>query len=213
MEETIKHIMLEMGVAAKSAAVEMNKASTEQKNLALQAIAGEILARRSDLMLENEKDLEAARANGISDALLDRLTFTEARFNSMVEGLEQVATLNDPVGEITDMSYRPTGIQVGKMRVPLGVIGIIYESRPNVTIDAASLCLKSGNATILRGGSECIHSNRGLAECIQAGLSAAGLPKAAVQVVATTDRAAVGELITLDQYVDVIVPRGRQKFD
>ena len=161
MEETIKHIMLEMGVAAKSAAVEMNKASTEQKNLALQAIAGEILARRSDLMLENEKDLEAARANGISDALLDRLTFTEARFNSMVEGLEQVATLNDPVGEITDMSYRPTGIQVGKMRVPLGVIGIIYESRPNVTIDAASLCLKSGNATILRGGSECIHSNRG----------------------------------------------------
>ena len=148
MEETIKHIMLEMGVAAKSAAVEMNKASTEQKNLALQAIAGEILARRSDLMLENEKDLEAARANGISDALLDRLTFTEARFNSMVEGLEQVATLNDPVGEITDMSYRPTGIQVGKMRVPLGVIGIIYESRPNVTIDAASLCLKSGNATI-----------------------------------------------------------------
>ena len=208
MEETIKHIMLEMGVAAKSAAVEMNKASTEQKNLALQAIAGEILARRSDLMLENEKDLDAARANGISDALLDRLTFTEARFNSMVEGLEQVATLNDPVGEITDMSYRPTGIQVGKMRVPLGVIGIIYESRPNVTIDAASLCLKSGNATILRGGSECIHSNRGLAECIQAGLSAAGLPKAAVQVVATTDRAAVGELITLDQYVDVIVPRG-----
>jgi glutamate-5-semialdehyde dehydrogenase len=208
MEETIKHIMLEMGVAAKSAAVEMNKASTEQKNLALKAIAGEILARRSDLMLENEKDLDAARANGISDALLDRLTFTEARFNSMVEGLEQVATLNDPVGEITDMSYRPTGIQVGKMRVPLGVIGIIYESRPNVTIDAASLCLKSGNATILRGGSECIHSNRGLAECIQAGLSAAGLPKAAVQVVATTDRTAVGELITLDQYVDVIVPRG-----
>ncbi len=208
MKETINDIMLEMGIAAKSAAVEMNKASTEQKNQALQAIAGEILARRSALMHENAKDLEAARANGISDALLDRLTFTEDRFNTMVEGLEQVAALNDPVGEISDMSYRPTGIQVGKMRVPLGVIGIIYESRPNVTIDAASLCLKSGNATILRGGSECIHSNRGLAECIQAGLHAAGLPKAAVQVVATTDRAAVGELITLDQYVDVIVPRG-----
>jgi len=208
MEETIKNTMLEMGLAAKSAAVEMNKAGTEQKNFALQSIAGEILARRSDLMLENEKDLDTARASGISDALLDRLTFTEVRFNSMVEGLEQVVTLNDPVGEISDMSYRPSGIQVGKMRVPLGVIGIIYESRPNVTIDAASLCLKSGNATILRGGSECIHSNRGLAECIQAGLSAAGLPKAAVQVVATTDRAAVGELITLDQYVDVIVPRG-----
>ena len=208
MEKTVKDMMLDMGIAAKSAATEMNRASTEQKNQALMAIAKEILARRTDLMRENAKDLEAARANGISEALLDRLTFTEARFDSMVEGLDQVATLNDPVGEISDMSYRPTGIQVGKMRVPLGVIGIIYESRPNVTIDAASLCLKSGNATILRGGSECIHSNRGLAECIQAGLDSAGLPKAAVQVVATTDRAAVGELITLDQYVDVIVPRG-----
>ena len=208
MEKTVKEIMLDMGIAARSASVEMNRASAEQKNQALIAIATEILARRSELMLENSKDLDAARANGISDALLDRLTFTEARFNTMVEGLEQVAALNDPVGEITDMSFRPTGIQVGKMRVPLGVIGIIYESRPNVTIDAASLCLKSGNATILRGGSESIYSNRALATCIQAGLDSAGLPKAAVQVVATTDRAAVGELITLDQYVDVIVPRG-----
>ena len=208
MEKTVKDTMLEMGIAARSAAVAMNKASTKQKNEALRAIAREILARRANLMLENAKDLDAARANGISDALLDRLTFTQARFDSMVEGLNQVATLSDPIGEISDMSYRPTGIQVGKMRVPLGVIGIIYESRPNVTIDAASLCLKSGNATILRGGSESIHSNRALAQCIQAGLDTAGLPKAAVQVVATTDRAAVGELITLDEYVDVIVPRG-----
>jgi len=201
-------MMLEMGIAARTAAVEMNRAGTEQKNQALMAIAAEIMARRAALMQENLKDLELARKNGISDALLDRLTFTEVRFNTMVEGLEQVAALNDPIGEISDMSFRPTGIQVGKMRVPLGVIGIIYESRPNVTIDAASLCLKSGNATILRGGSESIHSNRALAECIQAGLDSAGLPKAAVQVVATTDRAAVGELITLDQHVDVIVPRG-----
>jgi glutamate-5-semialdehyde dehydrogenase len=208
MGKTVKDIMLELGIAAKSAAVAMNRASTAQKNEALRSIAREILARRADLMLENAKDLEAARANGISDALLDRLTFTQASFDSMVEGLEQVAMLTDPVGEISDMSFRPSGIQVGKMRVPLGVIGIIYESRPNVTIDAASLCLKSGNATILRGGSESIHSNRALAQCIQAGLDSAGLPKAAVQVVSTTDRAAVGELITLDQYVDVIVPRG-----
>jgi glutamate-5-semialdehyde dehydrogenase len=208
MGKTVKDIMLELGIAAKSAAVAMNRASTGQKNEALRSIAREILARRADLMLENAKDLEAARANGISDALLDRLTFTQASFDSMVEGLEQVAMLTDPVGEISDMSFRPSGIQVGKMRVPLGVIGIIYESRPNVTIDAASLCLKSGNATILRGGSESIHSNRALAQCIQAGLDSAGLPKAAVQVVSTTDRAAVGELITLDQYVDVIVPRG-----
>jgi len=208
MEKTVKDIMLDMGIAARSAAVEMNRASSAQKNQALMAIAAEILARRSDLMLENSKDLDAARANGISDALIDRLTFTEARFNSMIEGLEQVAALNDPIGEISDMSFRPTGIQVGKMRVPLGVIGIIYESRPNVTIDAASLCLKSGNAAILRGGSEAIHSNRALAACIQEGLGSVGLPLTAVQVVATTDRAAVGELITLDQYVDVIVPRG-----
>lgn len=208
MNKTVKDMMLEMGIAAKAAAIDMNRASTKQKNEALRCIAREILARRTQLMLENAKDLDAARANGISDALLDRLTFTQARFDSMVEGLEQVATLSDPIGEISDMSYRPTGIQVGKMRVPLGVIGIIYESRPNVTIDAASLCLKSGNATILRGGSESIHSNRALAQCIQAGLESAGLPKAAVQVVATTDRAAVGELITLDQHVDVIVPRG-----
>jgi glutamate-5-semialdehyde dehydrogenase len=208
MGKTVKDIMLELGIAAKSAAVAMNRASTAQKNEALRSIAREILARRADLMLKNAKDLEAARANGISDALLDRLTFTQASFDSMVEGLEQVAMLTDPVGEISDMSFRPSGIQVGKMRVPLGVIGIIYESRPNVTIDAASLCLKSGNATILRGGSESIHSNRALAQCIQAGLDSAGLPKAAVQVVSTTDRAAVGELITLDQYVDVIVPRG-----
>ncbi|MBF3089607.1 glutamate-5-semialdehyde dehydrogenase, partial [Pseudomonas aeruginosa] len=153
-------------------------------------------------------DLAAGRANGLEPAMLDRLALTPARIDDMIEGLRQVATLPDPIGEIRDMRYVPSGIQIGKMRVPLGVVGIIYESRPNVTIDAASLCLKSGNATILRGGSEAIHSNQAIARCIQQGLAEAGLPAAAVQVVETTDRAAVGALISMPEYVDVIVPRG-----
>jgi len=183
-------------------------AGSKQKNDALLAIAAQILANRDSLMEKNQLDLDAAKKNGISEAMLDRLTFTEARFDAMVEGLHQVAALQDPIGEITDLAYRPSGMQVGKMRTPLGVIGIIYESRPNVTIDAAALCLKSGNAAILRGGSEAKHSNLAIAKAINSGLEKAGLPASAVQVIETTDRAAVGELITMPQYVDVIVPRG-----
>jgi glutamate-5-semialdehyde dehydrogenase len=200
--------ILAMGLAAREASFAINKASTSQKNDALEAIASEILSQREMLMIENEKDMVLAREKNIADAMVDRLQFTPARFDGMVEGLRQVASLKDPVGEITDLAYQPNGIQVGKMRVPLGVIGIIYESRPNVTIDAASLCLKSGNASILRGGSESIHSNRALANCIQSGLSFAKLPEDVVQLVPMTDRAAVGELITMKDYVDIIVPRG-----
>lgn len=200
--------MQQVGVAARSASAQVCRASTEVKNRALKAIGDEIIACRGALMAANEKDLAAGRQRGLSEPMLDRLTFTDARLDTMVEGLHQVAGLPDPVGEISDMAHQPNGLQVGKMRVPLGVIGIIYESRPNVTIDAASLCLKSGNATILRGGSESIQSNLGLAACIAAGLETAGLPPAAVQIIRDTDRALVGELITMDQYVDVIVPRG-----
>jgi glutamate-5-semialdehyde dehydrogenase len=200
--------MRAMGVAARKAAAEINKASTGLKNSALLAIANQITAQRDYLLAENQKDLVAAKENGIDEAMLDRLTFTDARFDSMVEGCLQVAKLDDPVGEISDLAFQPNGLQIGKMRAPLGVIGIIYESRPNVTIDAASLCLKSGNAAILRGGSECIYSNRALAQCIEMGLESVGLPREAVQLVATTDRAAVGELITMNEFVDVIVPRG-----
>ncbi|MBF3192133.1 glutamate-5-semialdehyde dehydrogenase, partial [Pseudomonas aeruginosa] len=178
------------------------------KNRALLAAADALDAARAELSHANEQDLAAGRANGLEPAMLDRLALTPARIDDMIEGLRQVATLPDPIGEIRDMRYVPSGIQIGKMRVPLGVVGIIYESRPNVTIDAASLCLKSGNATILRGGSEAIHSNQAIARCIQQGLAEAGLPAAAVQVVETTDRAAVGALISMPEYVDVIVPRG-----
>ncbi|WP_139287832.1 glutamate-5-semialdehyde dehydrogenase, partial [Pseudomonas aeruginosa] len=181
---------------------------TAQKNRALLAAADALDAARAELSHANEQDLAAGRANGLEPAMLDRLALTPARIDDMIEGLRQVATLPDPIGEIRDMRYVPSGIQIGKMRVPLGVVGIIYESRPNVTIDAASLCLKSGNATILRGGSEAIHSNQAIARCIQQGLAEAGLPAAAVQVVETTDRAAVGALISMPEYVDVIVPRG-----
>ncbi|MCT4980406.1 glutamate-5-semialdehyde dehydrogenase [Pseudomonas aeruginosa] len=170
--------------------------------------ADPLAAARAEFSHANEQDLAAGRANGLEPAMLDRLALTPARIDDMIEGLRQVATLPDPIGEIRDMRYVPSGIQIGKMRVPLGVVGIIYESRPNVTIDAASLCLKSGNATILRGGSEAIHSNQAIARCIQQGLAEAGLPAAAVQVVETTDRAAVGALISMPEYVDVIVPRG-----
>ena len=200
--------MTQLGQQARAAAREVARSSTDVRNHALSATADALDRARSELAQANQKDLENGRANGLDAAMLDRLELTSARIDTMIEGLKQVATLPDPVGEITDMNYRPSGIQVGKMRVPLGVIGIIYESRPNVTVEAASLCLKSGNATILRGGSEAIHSNQAVAACIAQGLAAAGLPETAVQVVETTDRDAVGELITMPQYVDVIVPRG-----
>ena len=200
--------MTELGQQARAAAREVARSTTDVRNHALLATADALDSARVELAQANQKDLENGRANGLDAAMLDRLELTPARIDTMIEGLKQVATLPDPVGEITDMNYRPSGIQVGKMRVPLGVIGIIYESRPNVTVEAASLCLKSGNATILRGGSEAIHSNQAVAACIAQGLAAAGLPETAVQVVETTDRDAVGELITMPQYVDVIVPRG-----
>jgi glutamate-5-semialdehyde dehydrogenase len=186
----------------------MAQADTNAKNHALENIATAILLNSTKLIAENAKDVAHAKANGLEPASVDRLTLTEKTIKSMAEGLRQIAALPDPIGEISDMKYRPSGIQVGKMRVPLGVIGIIYESRPNVTADAAGLCLKSGNACILRGGSEAIHSNQAIAACVHQGLREAGLPETSVQVVNTTDRAAVGELITMKDYVDVIVPRG-----
>lgn len=204
----IKQYMQEMGQNARLASRAIAKADTGLKNKALMATADALNAARPALAAANEKDLENGRNNGLDSALLDRLALTPKVIDTMIEGLRQVAALPDPVGEITDMNYRPSGIQLGKMRVPLGVIGIIYESRPNVTVEAASLCLKSGNAVILRGGSEAIHSNQAIAKCLAAGLEAAGLPAATVQVVGTTDRAAVGELITMPEFVDVIVPRG-----
>jgi glutamate-5-semialdehyde dehydrogenase len=207
----IKEYMAELGRKARIAARVIAAAPTAVKNKALLAIADELDKNRITLVAENQKDLAAAKANGLDVAMVDRLAVKPATVDSMIEGLRQVAALPDPCGEITDMRYRPTGIQVGKMRVPLGVIGIIYESRPNVTIDAASLCLKSGNAAILRGGSESIHSNRAIAACVIAGLKTAGLPGDVVQVIETTDRAAVGELITMPQFVDVIVPRGGKR--
>lgn len=200
--------MQTLGEQARAASRAMARSSTKDKNRALTAIAAEIETQRATLRAANAEDMARGQENGLDAALLDRLELTDARIDGMLEGLEQVAALPDPVGEITDMKYRPSGIQIGKMRVPLGVIGIIYESRPNVTIEAASLCLKSGNAAILRGGSEAIASNKALAACISAGLKAAGLPQSAVQVVETTDREAVGALITMPEYVDVIVPRG-----
>ena len=208
MTESVLDYMTRLGRAAREASRVLARISTAQKNRALDAAAGALDAAREELAAANAKDLAAGRANGLDEAMLDRLALTPARIDDMIEGLRQVARLPDPIGEIRDMRYMPSGIQVGKMRVPLGVIGIIYESRPNVTIDAASLCLKSGNATILRGGSEAIHSNQAIARCIQQGLAAAGLPAAAVQVVETTDRAAVGALISMPEFVDVIVPRG-----
>lgn len=208
MTESVLDYMTRLGRAAREASRVIGRASTAQKNRALHGAAAALDAARLELVAANELDLAAGRANGLEPAMLERLALTPARIDSMIVGLRQVASLPDPIGAIRDMSYRPSGIQVGKMRVPLGVVGIIYESRPNVTIDAASLCLKSGNATILRGGSEAIHSNRAIAVCIQRGLAEAGLPPAVVQVVEVTDRAAVGALITMPEYVDVIVPRG-----
>ena len=204
----IKEYMKSVGQQARTASRAMAMADTNAKNHALENIATAILLNSTKLITENAKDVAAAKQNGLDDASIDRLTLTEKTIKGMAEGLRQIAALPDPIGEISDMKYRPSGIQVGKMRVPLGVIGIIYESRPNVTADAAGLCLKSGNACILRGGSEAIHSNQAIAACVHQGLREAGLPETAVQVVNTTDRAAVGELITMKDYVDVIVPRG-----
>ncbi|MGK0297651.1 MAG: glutamate-5-semialdehyde dehydrogenase [Gammaproteobacteria bacterium] len=185
----------------------MARVSTGKKNAALACIANIILDSSNDLITANVIDMKKAKDN-IDSAMLDRLELTPATIASMAEGLRQIAALPDPVGEITDMNYRPSGIQVGKMRVPLGVVGIIYESRPNVTADAAGLCLKAGNATVLRGGSEAIHSNQAIAICIRRGLKESGLPEDAVQVIETTDREAVGIMLQLPNYIDVIIPRG-----
>jgi len=204
----IKHYMDTVGRQARQAARGLAKATGQAKNTALHAIAAALLREQAVLMADNAKDLAAGQKNGLEAALLDRLALTPARIQTMSDGLQQIAGLPDPVGEITDLHYQASGIQVGKMRVPLGVIGIIYESRPNVTADAAALCLKSGNATILRGGSEALHSNQAIARCIHHGLAEAGLPETAVQVIETTDRAAVGRLITMQEDVDVIIPRG-----
>jgi len=205
--EDIKQYMQSVGQQARAASRVMAQADTNAKNRALENIATAILLNSKQIIDANMIDVGMAREH-LDAASIDRLTITEKTVQGMAEGLRQIAQLPDPIGEISDMKYRPSGIQVGKMRVPLGVIGIIYESRPNVTADAAGLCLKSGNAAILRGGSEAIHSNQAIAACVHQGLREAGLPETAVQVVSTTDRAAVGELITMKDYVDVIVPRG-----
>ena len=204
----IQQYMQTVGQQAREASRAIARADSNAKNNALRAIAAALHREAAALVAANQEDLAAARAAGLEPALLDRLTLSEKGVAAMAEGVEQVAALPDPVGEISDLKFRPSGIQVGKMRVPLGVIGIIYEARPNVTADAAALCLKSGNAAILRGGSEAIRSNRAIAALVQEGLASAGLPANVVQVISTTDRAAVGHLITLREYVDVIVPRG-----
>jgi glutamate-5-semialdehyde dehydrogenase len=206
--DDVSGYMLGLGRNARRAATVLARASTADKNTALQAMAESIEARRTELLQANAEDLALARKQKLDAALMDRLELNEQRVAAMAQGLREVAALADPVGEINDLVARPSGIQVGRMRVPLGVIGIIYESRPNVTADAAGLCLKAGNATILRGGSEAIHSNRAIADCIQQALGESGLPADCVQVVETVDRAAVGALITMDAHVDVIVPRG-----
>ena len=204
----IQQYMQTVGRQARDASRPMARADSNAKNRALLCISAAIRRETAALIDANQKDLAAARAAGLDPAMLDRLTLSEKNVAAMADGVEQIASLSDPVGEISDLKFRPSGIQVGKMRVPLGVIGIIYEARPNVTADAAALCIKSGNAAILRGGSEAIRCNRAIAALVHEGLAAAGLPANAVQVVDTTDRAAVGQLITMREYVDVIVPRG-----
>jgi glutamate-5-semialdehyde dehydrogenase len=204
----ITEYMHTLGRQARAASRAMARADSATRNRALLLIAGAIERDAASLRAANEQDLAAARAAGLEPAMVDRLTLSDKAIATMVEGLRQIVALPDPIGEISNMKFRPSGIQVGQMRVPLGVIGIIYEARPNVTVDAAGLCIKSGNATILRGGSEAIHCNRALARLVAEGLEGAGLPQQAVQVVETTDRAAVGALITMPEYVDVIVPRG-----
>ena len=204
----IQQYMQKVGRQARDASRAMARADSNAKNRALLCIAAAIRRETAALIAANQEDLAAARVAGLDPAMLDRLTLSEKNVSAMADGVEQIASLSDPVGEISDLKFRPSGIQVGKMRVPLGVIGIIYEARPNVTADAAALCIKSGNAAILRGGSEAIRCNRAIAALVHEGLAAAGLPANAVQVVDTTDRAAVGQLITMREYVDVIVPRG-----
>jgi len=205
---TLQDYMNAVGTSARRAARLMSVQATAGKNTALLATADAILNARATLLAENARDLQTAQANNIGSALLDRLELTGARIEAMADGLSQIAQLPDPVGDIGQMSYQPSGLQIGKMRVPLGVIGMIYESRPNVTADAAALCIKSGNAVILRGGSEAIHSNRAIAACIDSGLQEAGLPAAAVQLIDTTDRAAVGYLLVMNDHIDVLIPRG-----
>ena len=200
--------MLDLGRTARAAARELARADAGLKNRALAAMAAAIRRDVAKLLSANASDLESARSSGKDSAFIDRLTLSPKSIEAMAEGLEQVASLPDPIGQISDVREQPSGIRVGRMRVPLGVVGIIYESRPNVTADAAALCLKSGNACILRGGAESVNSNLAIADCVKEGLRTAGLPEAAVQVVATPDRAAVGELLTMNQYVDIIVPRG-----
>ena len=204
----VRAYMRELGRSARAAARVLARADTESKNRALRAMAAEIRSRVTELLEANRADVEQANRDGLDAAFVDRLTLSPAAVEQMAAGLEQVAALPDPVGRIAELVRRPNGIEVGRMRVPLGVVGIIYESRPNVTADAAGLCLKAGNASILRGGSEALHSNQAIAACVRAGLRAASLPEDAVQVVATADRAAVGELITMPEYVDILVPRG-----
>ena len=204
----VKTYVRGLGQAARAAARLLARADTATKNRALGAMAAEIRAQREQLLAANRDDVEQAKKDGRDAAFVDRLTLTAKLVEQMAEGLEQVAQLPDPVGQLSDRVQRPTGIEVARMRVPIGVIGIIYESRPNVTADAAGLCVKAGNACILRGGAEALHSNQAIAACVRAGLRAAGLPQAAVQMVEVADRAAVGELITLHEYVDIIVPRG-----
>lgn len=204
----INDYMHGLGAGARSASRALAKASLHQRNDALCAIAQEIESATAEIRAANERDLAKAREAGLDEAMCDRLTLDDARIAGMVANLEQVAALPDPIGAIDEVRAMPSGIRVGKMRVPLGVIGIIYESRPNVTVEASSLCIKSGNATILRGGSESLQSNEAIARCVSRGLSKAGLPEQAVQVVGTTDRAAVGALITMPEFIDVIVPRG-----
>ena len=208
MSSAIKEMMQDIGMRARAASRAMARASSEQKNQALLHIAKVVRQKADEIQKVNLVDVERAKANGQDAAFVDRLTMTPKTIETMALGLEQIISLDDPIGKITPLQKQASGIELGQMRVPLGVIGIIYESRPNVTIDAAALCLKSGNAVILRGGSEAIDSNTLLAQIIQEGLAAAGLPKDAVQVVTTTDRSAVGEMITMTQYIDVIVPRG-----
>ncbi|GLR62664.1 glutamate-5-semialdehyde dehydrogenase [Marinospirillum insulare] len=204
----IAEYMQTLGKQAREASRQLAQAATEVKNAALLATAEELDKQREELLAANNEDMKAGATRQLDAALLDRLELNHERIDAMIEGLRQVASLPDPVGEITEMSYRPSGIQVGKMRVPLGVVGIIYESRPNVTVEAASLCLKAGNAAVLRGGSEAISSNKAIAQCLMQGLKAAGLPETSVQVVETIDREAVAQMITLSEYIDVLVPRG-----
>ncbi|WP_227429334.1 glutamate-5-semialdehyde dehydrogenase [Psychrobacter sp. I-STPA6b] len=204
----IQAYMQQVGKQAKAASRQLAAVNTGDKNNALLAIYDELLSAKDDILAANQIDMDNGRKNNLESALLDRLELTDSRFDGMLQGLKDVANLPDPIGEVTDMTFRPSGIQLGKMRVPLGVVGMIYESRPNVTLEAASLALKSGNAIILRGGSEAFESNQAIARCIMQGLQKAGLPEHGVQVLSTTDRAAVGELITMTDYVDVIVPRG-----